>query len=173
MAAPVYSFQRGRIVDTGALAKHQAGSVGAVRLLLGVVSEKFLHEEGARSDTKRKKGAKGLAILIQAGGAQVDKSCMSARLLTYYEAIEKASRDMLEAARIGNWERVVEVEGVCGGLISQLKHAADHPLTPGATQRKSHIMRRILINDAEIRLLAEPWVRQVDSMLSGRWNALH
>jgi len=99
---------------------------------------------------------------------------MSTDLLNYYEAIEKASHDMLEAARSGNWDRVVKLEGACVVLISQLKHAAGHPaLTPDAAQLKSRIMQRILINDAEIRTLAEPWLEQLDHMLSGHPRTLH
>jgi flagellar protein FliT len=30
---------------------------------------------------------------------------MNSLLMNYYEAIEKASQDMLEAARAGNWDR--------------------------------------------------------------------
>lgn len=99
--------------------------------------------------------------------------CMSAELLNHYAAIEKASQDMLEAARIGNWDEVVKLEGVCVVLISQLKHAAGQPpLARDAAQFKSRIMQRILINDAEIRTLAEPWLQQLDQMLNGRPNTL-
>ena len=99
---------------------------------------------------------------------------MSTELLNYYEAIEKASQDMLEAARVGNWDQVVKLEGACVVLISQLKHAAGQPpLPPDAAQLKSRIMQRILINDAEIRTLAEPWLEQLDQMLGGRPKTLH
>ena len=49
---------------------------------------------------------------------------MNNDLLNYYEAIEQASSDMLAAARAGNWDHVVKLEGACAVLISQLKHAA-------------------------------------------------
>ena len=78
---------------------------------------------------------------------------MSSTLLNYYEAIEKASQDMLEAARIGNWDHVVKLEGACALLIAQLKNtAASHPLKPDEAQMKSRIMQRILVNDAEMRI---------------------
>ncbi len=99
---------------------------------------------------------------------------MSTELLNYYEAIERVSQDMLEAARVGNWDQVVKLEGACVVLISEIKHAAAHPLlAPDAAQLKSRIMQRILINDAEIRLLAEPWLEQFDQVLSGRPKTLH
>ncbi len=99
---------------------------------------------------------------------------MNASLLNYYEAIEKASSDMLEAARTGNWDHVVKLEGACALLISQLKHAAaKQALGAEEAQLKSRIMQRILVNDAEIRQLAEPWLEDLDNLMAGRPKTLH
>ena len=99
---------------------------------------------------------------------------MNADLLSYYEAIEQASADMLAAARAGNWDEVVKLEGACVLLISQLKQAArDEALSADATKAKSRIMQRILVNDAEIRQLAEPWLNDLDEILAGRPKTLH
>ena len=94
---------------------------------------------------------------------------MTTSLLQYYEAIEKASQDMLNAAREGNWDAVVKLEGACAVLISQLKHAAARQnLGAEESQLKARIMQRILLNDAEIRYLAEPWLEDLDRMMSGQ-----
>ena len=70
---------------------------------------------------------------------------MNESLLSYYEAIERASSDMLSAARDGNWDEVVKLEGACAVLISQLKQAAkDQALKAEDNQVKSKIMQRIL-----------------------------
>ena len=99
---------------------------------------------------------------------------MNANLLNFYEAIERASRDMLEAARSGNWDEVVKLEGACAVLISQLKHAAaQRPLEAEEAQLKTRIMQRILVNDAEIRSLAEPWLDDLDELLRGRPKTVH
>jgi flagellar protein FliT len=105
---------------------------------------------------------------------------MDPQLLSYYEAIERASVDMLAAARAGNWDEVVKLEGACVLLISQLKHAAQEPApvprdphTVEAAKAKSRIMQRILVNDAEIRHLAEPWLEQLDDILAARPTTLH
>ncbi|WP_077035948.1 flagellar protein FliT [Pelomonas sp. KK5] len=93
----------------------------------------------------------------------------SPQLLSYYEAIEQASADMLSAARQGNWDEVVKLEGACVLLISQLKHAAaQDQLAPDEMKLKTRIMQRILVNDAEIRHLAEPWLEDLDQVLGGR-----
>ncbi|MEY4765368.1 MAG: hypothetical protein RI907_2041 [Pseudomonadota bacterium] len=95
-----------------------------------------------------------------------EEDLLSSNLLTYYEAIEHASQDMLSAARAGDWDTVVKLEGACAVLIAQLKHAAeDHPLGPDEVALKSRIMQRILVNDAEIRNLAEPWINDLSRMM--------
>ena len=94
---------------------------------------------------------------------------MTSALLQYYQAIEEASQNMLEAARQGNWDQVLKLEGACALLITQLKHqAAAKPLGQDEAQFKSRIMQRILVNDAEIRQLAEPWLDNLDELLAGR-----
>ncbi len=99
---------------------------------------------------------------------------MNSALLNYYEAIERASQDMLAAARCGNWNEVLKLEGACALLISQLKHSAGQkPLGADEAQFKSRIMQRILINDAEIRQLAEPWLDNLDDLLAGRSKTVH
>ena len=111
---------------------------------------------------------------------------MDPQLLSYYEAIESASVDMLAAARAGNWDEVVKLEGACVLLISRLKNAAQEPPaasgashSPGQAQAlelakaKSRIMQRILVNDAEIRHLAEPWLQDLDDTLAGRSRTFH
>jgi flagellar protein FliT len=42
-----------------------------------------------------------------------------------------------------------------------------------ATRAKARIMQRILVNDAEIRQLAEPWLQTLDEALEGRRRTLH
>lgn len=88
-------------------------------------------------------------------------------LLSYYEAIEHASQDMLDAARAGDWDTVVRLEGACAVLIARLKQAAaEQPLGSEEADLKGRIMHRILLNDAEIRNLAEPWINDLSRMSS-------
>ena len=99
---------------------------------------------------------------------------MNTDLLSFYEAIEQASADMLNAARTGHWDEVVKLEGACVLLISQLKAAARQtPLNSDAAKAKSRIMQRILVNDAEIRHLAEPWLQELEHTLTGKPQQLH
>lgn len=99
---------------------------------------------------------------------------VSTTLLQHYEAIEQASEQMLEAARGGDWDRVVKLEGACAMLIAQLKNAAGtQELGQDERQLKSRIMKRILVNDAQIRHLAEPWLEDLDQLMAGKPRVLH
>ena len=81
---------------------------------------------------------------------------------------------MLSAARQADWEQVVKLEGACVLLIAQLKHAATQKSLPAdEAKTKTRLMQRILINDAEIRTLAEPWLEDLDRMLEGKVRTLH
>ena len=58
-------------------------------------------------------------------------------------------------------------------LIAQLKHAAQQQqLGPQELQLKTRIMQRILVNDAEIRNLAEPWMAELSRMVAGQERSL-
>ena len=81
---------------------------------------------------------------------------------------------MLTAARSGDWDQVVKLEGACAVLIAQLKHAAnERQLDTEEAQLKSRIMQRILRNDAQIRCLTEPWIQQFEQILERRPQLLH
>ena len=99
---------------------------------------------------------------------------MQTVLLQYYEAIEQASEQMLSAARDGDWDQVVKLEGACALLISQLKQAASaQDLGRDERQLKGRIMQRILVNDAEVRNLAEPWLEDLEQLLAGKPKIWH
>jgi flagellar protein FliT len=101
-------------------------------------------------------------------------NALHSSLLGYYEALERASNDMLAAARAADWDQVVKLEGACVLLIAQLKHAAtEKGLAGDEAKQKGRIMQRILVNDAEIRTLAEPWLEDLEQMMNGRPRTLH
>ena len=101
-------------------------------------------------------------------------SALNTHLLGYYEALERASNDMLAAARAADWDQVVKLEGACVLLISQLKAAArEEPLAQPEARVKSRIMQRILVNDAEVRHLAEPWLPDLHRLMQGKTPTLH
>jgi flagellar protein FliT len=85
------------------------------------------------------------------------------RLLDYYKAIELKSAEMLSAAMQQNWDGVVECEKSCAVLIGELRvQSQAAQLTPAERKEKTRIMKSILRNDAQIRVLAEPWLATLE-----------
>ena len=90
-------------------------------------------------------------------------------LLAYYEALETASQDMVRAARDRDWSRVAQIRTHAGRVIAQLRiRLEDDALDRHDTRRKLRIMQRIVRHDAELRFLAQPWLRGLDALLRGR-----
>jgi flagellar protein FliT len=89
-------------------------------------------------------------------------------LLAYYEALEVASKDMVDAARNGDWTSVTQIRMTASLLIAQLRLQLQHDeLDRHDMRRKLRIMRQIVQNDAELRVLAQPWLRTLDALLGG------
>ena len=99
---------------------------------------------------------------------------MTTRLIDYYKAIEDSSAKMLEAAKLKDWDGVVRYEGACAVLIEQLRFKATSLELPRTDRaEKTRVMQRILRNDAEIRLLAEPWIADLDHLFDSRLQLIH
>ena len=91
----------------------------------------------------------------------------SCGLINRYEDIASASRSMLDAARRGDWEEVEQIEGKCRHLIEALKvAAATDTLSDNERERRMVLLRTILKDDAQIRMRAEPWLRDLESFLA-------
>lgn len=88
---------------------------------------------------------------------------MSRSIIDFYQKIEHASTQMLNAAKNSAWDELYEHEQTCKILISELReYAKKHELTAVQRKQKSQIMQNILRNDAQIRLIVEPWLSKVD-----------
>jgi flagellar protein FliT len=90
----------------------------------------------------------------------------TASLMVCYEAMARASRAMLIAARENDWDTVASLERHCAGIIGELRQGS--PITLGDAQRKRRyeILEVLLAEDAEIRNLAQPWLAQLQSLLT-------
>lgn len=84
---------------------------------------------------------------------------MSRMLIECYRSIQESSEKMLQAAQYEQWDQVAHQEGVCAVLIAELRERSrSEELLPDYQREKHCIMRNILMNDAKIRALTEPWV---------------
>jgi flagellar protein FliT len=89
-------------------------------------------------------------------------------VIEHYEAIAAASRRMLDAARAADWDEVGREEERCRVLIGRLKRAQpDGGVDSGVRRVRFALLRAILADDAEIRELSEPWLKQLEVLLGG------
>ncbi len=88
------------------------------------------------------------------------------QIVDRYQRMADASRRMLDAARQDDWDRVCDVEKECAGLVAELSTMGDlAPSDPTLRRQKVDLMKRVLADDAELRLLSQPWLRKLDALL--------
>jgi len=88
---------------------------------------------------------------------------MPQSIIDFYKKIEHASTQMLNAAKNNAWEDLYAHETSCKILINELRELSKtNALTPAERKEKSKIMQSILNNDAQIRIIIEPWLSVVD-----------
>ena len=89
-------------------------------------------------------------------------------MIECYEQIANASRRMLAAARAEEWDLLTEVERECAGIIDRLRGMGNpEAMSDDGRRRRMEIIRQVLVDDAEIRRLAEPWLARMESYLRG------
>lgn len=82
-----------------------------------------------------------------------------------YEQIGSLSARMVDAARDGNWDHLVDLEANVRTLREQLTRGADLDPGPVDIERKRNLIQQILDDDAEVRRHTEPWMEQVRRFL--------
>ena len=88
------------------------------------------------------------------------------QIVERYRRMADASRRMLAAARADDWDRVCEAEKECARLIAELSGMGDlAPADAALREQKMRFMKCVLADDAEIRLLSQPWLKKLDAMM--------
>ncbi len=89
------------------------------------------------------------------------------QVIAVYEDIRAVTEQMLQAACNSDWDQLVSLEKICKGLVEGLIAAQPRePLSGKLQQRKVEIIKQVLADDAKIRNLTEPWMKQLQSILS-------
>lgn len=87
-------------------------------------------------------------------------------ILHTYECISLVTKQMLAAARGGQWDTLVSLERECSALFAPLFTGDDsRPRSPEFQRRKAELIRSVLDDDAQIRVLVEPWLAQLSDLL--------
>lgn len=87
-------------------------------------------------------------------------------ILGEYEQIAALTRRMLEAARRSEWDALIALERDCGQHFARLLDGSIVPPEDDVWRgRKAALIRGILDDDAEIRLLVDPWLAQLSQLI--------
>lgn len=91
--------------------------------------------------------------------------------LMIYEAIAGLTGQMLAAAQVEDWDKIVELEAGCAKHVEQLKAYGNVlPLTKGASERKAAYIKQILADDLEIRNLVSPRIAKLSALINSNQN---
>ncbi len=87
-------------------------------------------------------------------------------ILAIYERVSDTTRQMLTAARLSDWDRLIDLEKECSAMFARLFEVEDGGTRSAEFQRrKAGLIRRVLDYDAQIRLLVEPWLVDLTAMI--------
>jgi flagellar protein FliT len=90
----------------------------------------------------------------------------NAQILAIYEETSRLTRQMLAAARENDWDLLVTHEKACAATLSPL--ISDKPAQPPSNdfqRRKAELISSILDDDAQIRMLVEPWLERLSGLI--------
>src|SRR5262245_49694726 len=87
--------------------------------------------------------------------------------LVAYEHIARITGQMLAAAEAAQWDRLTALEQQCSALFAPLMAAPGDGVPPSAEyrRRKAQLIRNILADDAQIRVLVEPQLDNLSALL--------
>lgn len=88
------------------------------------------------------------------------------QVIANYESLSVLTEQMSDAAKQGEWERLIDLEQQCSRQINAMKPMdASIALDESARQRKIQLIKDILSHDAEIRNRTQVWMTQLQRIL--------
>lgn len=84
-----------------------------------------------------------------------------------YETVAVIMQQMLHAAKMEDWDKLIELEAACAQHVATLKKTENkQPLPSDALKRKLASMKSILADDREIRHLISPWMARLNALMN-------
>lgn len=100
----------------------------------------------------------------------------AAELLGRYDAMWRITQQMLESAKLGDWDRLVELEHGRSAIVEVLMAQESQASWDAVEQaKKGRLIRGILDADAEIKALTASWMGELREILGsiGTEKKLH
>lgn len=87
-------------------------------------------------------------------------------IMEIYENVAVITDKMLNAAKSEDWDLLIELETHCSTHVKTLQmNDSQDELTEEMRQRKVNVIKKILADDREIRVLTEPWMEQLSQIM--------
>jgi flagellar protein FliT len=91
----------------------------------------------------------------------------SQELISIYENVAVITDQMLAAARVGDWEQLIELESRCASQVDILRTEEPRTALSGSVrERKVALIKKVLEDDRQIRSITEPWMEQLSMLIN-------
>jgi len=88
-------------------------------------------------------------------------------IISTYEEILATTNKMLIAAQNNEWDTLIGLEKHCRELTNKLVACdAESTLSHELQQKKIKIIHQVLDDDAQIRLITEPWMARLQDIIN-------
>ena len=88
------------------------------------------------------------------------------QIINTYEEILATTNKMLAAAQKNDWDALINLEKQCRELTHQLiNNEKESELSYELQQKKIKIIHQVLDDDAQIRLITEPWMAKLQEII--------
>jgi len=87
-------------------------------------------------------------------------------VLEHYETLSSITGKMRDAAAQGEWDRLIELEEESRTHVAEMKTLDLAPMDEATRLRKVILIKKILADDAEIRNKTEPWMAELQRIMS-------
>jgi flagellar protein FliT len=87
-------------------------------------------------------------------------------LISLYENVATITTNMLDAARISDWDSLAKLEADCASRVQFLReNEIQGDLPAEIRDKKIKLIKKILADDREIRDITEPWMAQLANLM--------
>lgn len=87
-----------------------------------------------------------------------------------YQFLSGITEKMREAAAVGDWDHLVDLEKQCRQRVEIMKQLDTSPINEDTRQQKVALIKKILADDAAIRSKTEPWMAQLQRIVQSTHN---
>lgn len=87
-----------------------------------------------------------------------------------YQFLSGITGKMREAAALGEWDKLVELENQCSSHVALMQQQDSAPADENLRQQKVVLINKILADDALIREKVQPWMTQLQLNMQSNRN---